>query len=891
MGPSVSVYYADYDLRHGYVHNWLVAGPQAIAVQAVIASRSPEQSEGAAKQPPSRKEEIASSQKTLLAMTRAEQFQLLAHHYFEEDSGVTRLPVQGETLAVGDAELTWNYVRCGDDHLVDLSDFYPTCHYLRAWAYAQVASPASQEVTFILTTNGPADLWLNGQHIHRQEHFFHQIPRSVSFPAPLREGHNEVLVRFEEVAVRECPYAMALQIVGLPSDDVSPKLRVLLPIPVEAVARRQTLEQVFEAAYLDRDVYVGNEHVIVRWPDDLAASADVMVRFQRPSGRIYGEAHVTGKAGDSAFLGRPVEAPEGPYQAVLMPRPTEYYEQNMRIQREIDLWALRSHYSQTPYGTYEERRLEALNDAAQREDGIFAEIAKMELGRWSEVKIDAIREAIQKINRREDGSDLYLVGLLGMMYRYKKNPSFPRQLKSPLEKCVLKFRYWIDEPGDDAMCFWSESHQILFHTCEILAGQLYPGWMFANAGKSGKWHREKGEQRAISWLHKRGTGGFREWDSNCTFEQDLLALSHLADLARDQQVWELATVVMDKMLFTMALNSYQGVFGSTHGHTYAPTIKGGRLESTAGIGRLMWGMGAFNHHVLGTVGLACAKEYELLPIIPDIAADLPQEMWNRERHAGELEEWCDHASGPWEVNKVTYKTPDYMLCSAQDYHPGERGSQQHIWQATLGPDAVVFVTHPPCMSEKSSHQPNFWHGNHILPRVAQWRDVLIAVHKLPENDWLGFTHAYFPVYAFDEHVLRNGWAFARKGEGYLALTAAQGLEFVTRGHNAYRELRSYGQHNVWLCHLGRAAQDGSFGEFQERVLALDVACEGLSVRCATLRGQSLAFGWEGPLLVDGKEQPLSGFKHYENPYCVADWPASQMEIRFGDHLLRLRFDV
>jgi len=168
-----------------------------------------------AKQSPSRKEEIASSQKTLLAMTQAEQqLQLqIAHHYFEEDSGVTRLPVQGETLAVGDAELTWNYVRCGDDHFVDLSGFYPTCHYLRAWTYAQVVSPASQEVTFILTTNGPADLWLNGQHIHRQEHFHPQIPGSISFPAPLREGHNEILVRFEEVAVRECPYAMALQIV------------------------------------------------------------------------------------------------------------------------------------------------------------------------------------------------------------------------------------------------------------------------------------------------------------------------------------------------------------------------------------------------------------------------------------------------------------------------------------------------------------------------------------------------------------------------------------------------------------------------------------------------------------------------------------------------------
>jgi hypothetical protein len=237
-----------------------------------------------------------------------------------------------------------------------------------------------------------------------------------------------------------------------------------------------------------------------------------------------------------------------------------------------------------------------------------------------------------------------------------------------------------------------------------------------------------------------------------------------------------------------------------------------------------------------------------------------------------------------------------MLCSAQDYHPGENGYQQHIWQATFGPDAVVFVTHPPCLSEEGSHRPNFWHGNVVLPRVAQWKDVLIAVHKLPDGDWLGFTHAFFPAWAFDEHALReddNGrlWAFARKGEGYLALTAARGLEFITRGDNAYRELRSYGKNNVWVCHMGRAALDGDFAAFQDKVLALDVSLDDLSARCATLRGETLSFGWQGPLMRNGQPQPITGFKHYDNPYCVADLPASQMDVCYGEHGMRLDFSA
>jgi hypothetical protein len=306
----------------------------------------------------------------------------------------------------------------------------------------------------------------------------------------------------------------------------------------------------------------------------------------------------------------------------------------------------------------------------------------------------------------------------------------------------------------------------------------------------------------------------------------------------------------------------------------------------------MWGMGVFNQHILGPVSLACAVNYELPLLIQQIATALPDEMWSREHHAGEFEKWCDRINGPWEVNKVTYKTPDYMLCSAQDYRPGEKGSQQHIWQATMGPDAVVFVNHPAWVSEEGSHRPDFWHGNIILPRTAQWKDVLLSIHNLPEDDWLGFTHAYFPVFAFDEYVLRDGvdgqkWAFARKDDGYLALTAAQGFELITRGDNAYRELRSYGLHNSWLCHMGRAALDGEFNDFQKKVLALSVNFDDLAVQCDTLRGETLAFGWQGPLLLNGQEQPITGFKHYENPYCVADLAAPQMEIAFGNRLMQL----
>ena len=374
--------------------------------------------------------------------------------------------------------------------------------------------------------------------------------------------------------------------------------------------------------------------------------------------------------------------------------------------------------------------------------------------------------------------------------------------------------------------------------------------------------------------------GFQEWDSNCTFSDVLLALSHLVDLAESVQVRELAAVVMDKMLFSMAVNSYQGVFGSTHGQTDALAIKGGQMEPTSGIMRLMWGMGVWNEHIRGLVGLA-SSGYELPQIVEAIAHDTTREVWSKEQSAG--------------INKVTYRTADYMLSSAQDYRPSEKGYQQHIWQATLGPDAVVFDTHPPCMSENGARRPNFWRGNYVLPRVAQFKDVLVAVHSSPtggeSSAWLDFTHAYFPVYAFDEYSVDEDWAFVRVGGGYLALTAACGMKLVTRGPSAYRELRSHGQDNVWLCMMGRQETDGSFQDFQDAVRALDVDLREQGVRCATLRGDTISFGREGPLLVNGVEQSLSGFKLYDNPYCVTEVGAPQIDIGYGEYIMRLHFEA
>jgi hypothetical protein len=857
-----------YVLQDGYIHSWLVAGPIKTPVHDL--HRYPGTDF---------KAQIARAyyrQPDISALAPAE----LRKFENEDHNGDKH-------------DLTWRIARCGDDHYVNSSSFYHTCHYLTAWAYAKLVAPTATSATLTLTTNGPADLWLNGKHLHRQEHHALQRPQSQQFAATLQAGENEVLIRLEVIAARACPFLMALHVDSPQVDSYA----VRLPTTLQPLSRREKLEKVFDQAYIKQSVYHREDELCLYWPDDMELVDKITVRLQTPTGRIFGEAQSELRKGVTVNFGRVYQVPDGQYHLLLMPALEEYYVGQMRVERRIPLSIYNGKFAEKPFGpsnqTVEERRREALIHAARRNLGLHSEIARMALGEWNAVRQDVVHHSIERINQRVDCADFDMTALLGALARYGDDPNFPAAIKTSLVDCVLGFKYWMDEPGDDAMCYWTENHQILFHTCQVLAGQLFPNATFSNTGHSGKWHRAMGEQRALSWLRKRATGGFMEWDSNCYFSEDVQALATLADLAEDDSLAEMAAVVLDKLAFTMALNSFNGVFGSTHGRSYTSLILSGRDERTSGISRLLWGQGALNDRITGSVALACAQSYELPGLIEAIALDQPSQLWNRERHAGQREEWCDRSSDAWEVNKVTYKTPDYMLASAQDYRPGEQGSQQHIWQATLSPDAVVFTNHPVCVHEENDLRPNFWSGNGVLPRVAQWKETLIALYRLPDDDWMGWTHAYFPVAIFDDFQLHDGWAFGRKGDGYIALTAANGLHLQERGPWAYREIRSPGLHNIWLCHMGCKAEDGDFSSFIQTILThaprFDDLTENLAVTLQTPRGEQLAFAWQGPLLLNGNPEPLTGFRHYDNPYCQADLPAEEMFIRYQDQQMRLNF--
>jgi hypothetical protein len=263
-----------------------------------------------------------------------------------------------------------------------------------------------------------------------------------------------------------------------------------------------------------------------------------------------------------------------------------------------------------------------------------------------------------------------------------------------------------------------------------------------------------------------------------------------------------------------------------------------------------------------------------------------------------------------QVNKYTYRTPDYQLSSAQDYRKGKPGFQQHIWQATLDPDAIVFALH---RGNEDEQVYKYWVGR--FPRVAQHENVLLALFDIPdqalpgpktifpddasgnampspgpsEEELLDYTVAVFRRSAFDKVVEDNGWVLARKGDGYVGLWSRQETVWTEDGVFKGEGLIAKGRQNVWICQMGRKAKDGDFQDWCRAISAARVEGEGLSIKFDAPGRGTLTFDWDSSLEVDGRRVGLNNYHRFDNPYTTTPFGNQVYEIAHESRRLKLDF--
>lgn len=222
----------------------------------------------------------------------------------------------------------------------------------------------------------------------------------------------------------------------------------------------------------------------------------------------------------------------------------------------------------------------------------FPDIEKLARGQHADEQ--QILDIVHFVNARYDCADFRMICILRSLYDFA--PLISEPTVKTMRECVLNFKYWMDEPGEDSMCYWSENHQLIFAVCEYLAGQLYPQETFTNDGMTGIRHKEKARIKIERWLMRRFQYGFIEWHSNTYYEEDVAPLSLLIDCCRDEGLVLRAKIILDLLLLDMALHSFDGAFCASSGRCYEAQKQSPEKQDVLDIMEKAFGLGRIRQY-------------------------------------------------------------------------------------------------------------------------------------------------------------------------------------------------------------------------------------------------------------------------------------------------------
>lgn len=771
----------------------------------------------------------------------------------------------------------WRRVRTGRDGLVDWSRFCHTPEYRHAVAACVLEVDQAEPRTLEVASTGPFALWLGDElvAVHDDVSYMQPVRHAVSV-SPC-SGATPLVLSTWQVAFRECRHVASVRVVD------GPPVRVVLPSPGADEYASALAERV-----LDR---VG----VRSW-----ALPDGMVRLTGPVG-----AALCVTAPDSppkrvrlvdgtaqlplAELARPADATAGPGASMLTTGETELTvrldDPRCPVRRMLRVAALPAHRRAEPVGADPAVwRTELLRHVATGRPGVARALARFALDEPGELAGEDLTTALGMVTARADCADFEAVGLLHLLHRVPAD-RWPDGARERVRAALRGFKYWIDQPGLDAMCYFTENHQLVWHTAELLAGEAYPDQVFPNSGWTGARHAEHGRELAVEWMRRKLAGGFSEFDSNAYLAIDSLALVSLVELAADAPVRELAEALLDKLLLTLAANGWRGVHGAAHGRSYVPTLRSSRFEETAPIMWLLWGTGSLNAAVLPATALALARRYRLPPVVRSVATELPEEWSGRQVYRGSYRAEHDLLDRPYGSDLRIWRTPDATLSSVQDYRPGLPGLQEHVWGATLGPEAQVFAGQPAADTTSPSARPNAWAGQRVLPRVHQHRDALLVVYGS------GTSRLWFPAPLMDETARAGPWLAGRVADGYVAVAARGGFTQVRAGEEAGQAWLPVGGGRCYAVLVGRRAVHGGFASFVDSLVAPEFTEEEVVLDVPD--GRRLELSWAGPFLVDGVPAGLDEDgrpehpPHLDNPAVHLPGSAERLEASWGGHRLVL----
>ena len=809
---------------------------------------------------------------------------LYARHPLDTDQAMPEIVEGGPVFWSGPGAAAglsgaWRRHRTGADGLVDWSEFCFTPQYRLAVAGVTLEVDQPEWRTIEVASTGPVALWAGGGLVGVFSDFAYMEPVSHEARIRLGSGTTDLFVASWQVAFREVRHVVRVAVHGLP-------VRVVVASPGADEAVSAIAERVLDSVGIDSWALKDGKAMLT---GPVAGAFRVSSNDRLPVRVVF--------EGGRAIVDVAGASPEGFSGASMLTTGETVLgigidDDRSPLRRELRVAVLPRHHRPVPDGAGPKAwRAEVLEHAAGTPPSVARALAARFLGHEVPLRPEDLQVALAMIGDRADCADFQAVGLMRLWHDLPAG-DWPPGLRDSVHDALVGFKYWIDQPGLDAMCYFTENHQFVFHTAEILAGEAFAAERFKNTGWTGAEHAAHGRTLALEWLRRKIEGGFSEFDSNAYMAIDTLALVSLVDYAADSTIRTQAEALLDKLLFTLAANSWHGIHGAAHGRSYAQMLRSSRFEETAPIMWALWGTGTLNPAVLPPTAVATSRCYRLPELIRSVATDFDAPWWGRQVYRGELRFEHDLLRRPYQSDVRIWRTADAMLASVQDYRSGLPGLQEHVWGATLAPEVQVFATWPASSSDSSSARPNAWAGQLILPRARQHRDSVLVVYP-PRGAAPGSTHVWFPAARMDETVSQGSWLIGRVGKGYAAVACAGGLEPLRAGQGAGQEWLPRGDGLSYVATVGCETLDGSMSRFVAGLGEPDFAPSGEEpgVAWKARDGRSLMLGWSGAFLVDQACPDLDDLgrpdpgPHLDNPACTVAFGSQVLEASHKGHRL------
>lgn len=729
-----------------------------------------------------------------------------------------------------------------DEVQVNRSGFWHAPTYLSFWAGTLLRAPQAHSARFALRTCGGAAIWVNGQPVFEATPFTRNSVKRFSFDVPLITGLNRVDVFIDDLAERDTDFYFRLDYLG------EQALQQCIAVGNADTARIRQAETALAGAAFARPTATQGDIVLqISVPKDappLPLSLSFAAEENLDHGEPYRISTVVEPGADQVVLGDCAHLPMGFLHVTLCCE-----VDGIPIRRMLALENFPKALAPLPDSDIQARKRQSLRLLAQLgENNVGRAAALLYTGQDTAQAEAILRRQLSGINARWDCSDFHLVYLPMLWRDFHGKGILPDDLMDEIAACIRNFRYWMDEPGDDVMWFFSENHALLFHTCQLLGGELFPNAIFTSSGLTGAQSAGKAKGLLLRWFEDCFRDGFTEWNSSAYLPINALGLGFLYAQAQDEQIRDLARKALDRLFTALALYSLDGFLACSAGRIYLKELCGNYINGTTHMNFIAFGTGNANQSAKGVFPI-CLSDYAP----PQQAAALCAVQRGKALIHQATQGYEAH------VNLYAYKTAGALLTTACDYRPGRRGYQEHVLHAAFGPESQLWINHPGEAAAIGCARPSYWAGNGCLPRVNQYRGIATAFYHIDDEHELDFTHLFLHPDAFDAFVHKDRWVFAAKGDAFCAVYAHQGLKPQSEGPNRNWEWISPGRQNAYLVRVSDTHEFTGFNAFVQAMLGADLQARAGHIDFADPSYGIITAGMEQALCVDGQQQVYAGY--------------------------------